>query len=60
MFPMIGSFHGPGGMFGDDSVFLRLLPIFSATIMKRKKDMIGGNMLSNSEAIVTKETTKGF
>ena len=54
MFPMIGSFHGPGGMFGDDSVFLRFLPIFSATMMKREKDMITANMLCTSESMIQK------
>ena len=45
-FPIMGSFHGPGGMFGVDSVFLRFLPIFSAKIMKRRNGKIRANELS--------------
>ena len=45
-FPTIGSFHGPGGMFRDGSVFLSFLPSFSTTIMKRKKGKIRANELS--------------
>ena len=39
IFPIIGSFHGPGGIFGVVSLFLRFFPIFSAAIMKRKKEI---------------------
>ena len=39
-FPIIGRFHGPGGMFRDGLVFISFLPSFSTTIMERKKGKI--------------------
>ncbi|KAK7407754.1 hypothetical protein VNO78_09807 [Psophocarpus tetragonolobus] len=56
MFPIIGSFHGPGGIFGDDSVFLTFFDILSATIMNRKNGIIRAKVLvSASKSMVTQE-----
>ena len=58
-FPIIGRFHGPGGMFRDGLVFISFLPSFSTTIMERKKGkIIRANELSIWESMMTKVSSE--